>query len=425
MTAVNQRPIVQAIVAQHAEDTAALRVQRSVLVAAPHVELHRLARLDERLYAHLDGLMVAGDAGYRLAQEAIEVPGVGQLFALAVLAIERQDRPQIDRLLALVDALPDAARGLASAFGWVSSESLRGFTAPLLTGAEPLQRWLGIAACAAHRVDAGKPLDQALSAADARERALALKAAGTLGRTERVAACIDRLADPDPACRYHAAAAATLLGSEKPSAEALRGIALAGGPHSLRALELHLLASAPARAREVVRTLAADSSQRRRAIQAAGWAGDVQVVPWLIQQMQEPDHARVAGESFMLLTGANLAQLDLELKGDAPAAAGPTDNLEDGNVALDEDESLPWPDVAAVQAWWQRNADRFPVGVRCFAGAEATAAQCLQVLKTAGQRQRHAAALLLSLMKPGAALFNVAAPAPRQQRLLGLPVRVM
>jgi hypothetical protein len=29
------------------------------------------------------------------------------------------------------------------------------------------------------------------------------------------------------------------------------------------------------------------------------------------------------------------------------------------------------------------------------------------------------------LMRPGSVLFNIAAPAPRQQRLLGLPVRVM
>jgi hypothetical protein len=31
---------------------------------------------------------------------------------------------------------------------------------------------------------------------------------------------------------------------------------------------------------------------------------------------------------------------------------------------------------------------------------------------------------LLALMRPGSVLFDVAAPAPRQQRLLGLPVKV-
>jgi hypothetical protein len=57
-------------------------------------------------------------------------------------------------------------------------------------------------------------------------------------------------------------------------------------------------------------------------------------------------------------------------------------------------------------------------------GAAADEAHCQHVLRTGGQRQRAVAALLLVLMRPGSMLFNMAAPAPRQQRLLGLPVRV-
>ena len=47
-----------------------------------------------------------------------------------------------------------------------------------------------------------------------------------------------------------------------------------------------------------------------------------------------------------------------------------------------------------------------------------TPAHCLQVLATGYQRQRLAAAEHLSLLTPGTPLFNVAAPAWRQQRLL-------
>lgn len=68
------RPVIERVVTQHAEDAAVLRATRATLVRSPHVELHRLARHDERLYAHLDGLQVAGDEGHRIAQTALESP---------------------------------------------------------------------------------------------------------------------------------------------------------------------------------------------------------------------------------------------------------------------------------------------------------------------------------------------------------------
>ena len=61
-----RRPVIERVVTQHAEDAAVLRATRATLVRSPHVELHRLARHDERLSAHLDGLRVAGEDGFRM-----------------------------------------------------------------------------------------------------------------------------------------------------------------------------------------------------------------------------------------------------------------------------------------------------------------------------------------------------------------------
>jgi uncharacterized protein (TIGR02270 family) len=97
---------------------------------------------------------------------------------------------------------------------------------------------------------------------------------------------------------------------------------------------------------------------------------------------------------------------------------GPGDDPDDDDVAMDEDESLPWPDREKLEAWWQANARRFAPGTRCFVGAPLSPGHCLAVLRTGFQRQRIAAAEHLSLMSPGTPLFNTAAPAWRQQWLL-------
>jgi uncharacterized protein (TIGR02270 family) len=108
------------------------------------------------------------------------------------------------------------------------------------------------------------------------------------------------------------------------------------------------------------------------------------------------------------------------LRADRPKdfESGPTDNPEDGDVELDADDGLPWPDPEKVGAWWAANESRFQQGTRYFMGQPVTREHCVHVLKTGYQRQRILAAHYLCLLDPGTPLFNTSAPAWRQQRLL-------
>jgi uncharacterized protein (TIGR02270 family) len=134
--------------------------------------------------------------------------------------------------------------------------------------------------------------------------------------------------------------------------------------------------------------------------------------------MEDDTLARIAGESFTLLTGADLAALDLERKPPGTVPGGPSDDPADDDVALDADESLPWPDRARVERWWRQHADGMPLDRRSFMGQAPAPEPAAQVLREGTQRQRFVAARHLCLLVPGTRLFPVCAPSWRQQRLL-------
>ena len=258
--------------------------------------------------------------------------------------------------------------------------------------------------------------------ADAGLRATALHVAGRCARVDLVEHCMAALADADPRCAFEAARSALLLGDRSGSLAALEAVAVdAASPFQLTALRLALKLMPNARARTLLAALAQEPARTRALIQGIAIAGDPHYVPWLIARMQDLKLTRLAGEAFAFITGLDLAYLDLERKPPEGVELGPNDDPNDANVAMDEDDSLPWPDPEKITAWWQVNGVRFASGTRYFMGAVPAPASCREALKTGFQRQRIAAADYLTLLTPGTPLFNTAAPTRRQQRLLGLP----
>jgi uncharacterized protein (TIGR02270 family) len=410
---------VPIVIQQHHEVTVSLRHTRSVLVRAPHPRLNRLARLDERIAASLDGLSLAGGEGERLSRIGLEDPGAGAMFAATVLALESRNTAWLVQLLALAEAEPAARRGLVSAFGWVGAPTLRGITRSLLDSGEPMHRRVGMTACAMHGVDPGASLDEALASMQPEDVAHAPAVAAAIGRIDLLPACLRLLNGVPLEAAFPAARAALLLGDRGSSLQVLQGLSAdAEHPSRAEAIDLWLRVVDPQQGHDLLRLLAKEPSMARLLMRAIAAAGDTQFVPWLIRQMHQLPLARKAGETFSMLTGLDLAALDLERKPPEGAEFGPSDDAADGDVALDEDDGLPWPDPQRIEAWWQSRGASFAGGTRHFMGEPVSAAHCLSVLRSGFQRQRAAAAQHLCLLNPGTPLFNVAAPAWRQQRLL-------
>jgi uncharacterized protein (TIGR02270 family) len=270
-----------------------------------------------------------------------------------------------------------------------------------------------------HRVDPGLTSARRLEDPDPSVRARAWRTAGELGMTElRSTAATAATTDKNPPCRFWAAWSAVLLGTKGHALDLLKQAAIDPGSWELRAFQLSLQAMSIEEGRAFLQPLAQDAANIRRVIRGAGIAGDPIYVPWLIGFMADDPVARLAGESFSLITGLDFARLDLERKPPENFESGPNDDPDDPNVDMDEDDGLPWPDQKLIQQWWDANAHRFQPGVRYFMGEPLNRENCLRVLSEGYQRQRILAAHYLCLLNPGTVLFNTSAPAWRQQRLL-------
>jgi uncharacterized protein (TIGR02270 family) len=225
------------------------------------------------------------------------------------------------------------------------------------------------------------------------------------------------LKDEDPGCRFWCAWAAARMAADEPL-NVLADIAWNNLACADRALDLLLRRLDVPQANDWLHQFAKLPDRQRDLIRATGVIGDPLYIPWLIERMAEPVTARLAGESFSMITGLDLAYLDLDCAAPDDFDAGPNDDPADENVALDEDENLPWPDPGLIGQWWAANRSRFTVGTAYFLGLPKQSADWLLALSDAFQRQRRAAALELAIRQPDKAMFEVRARGRLQRRLL-------
>jgi uncharacterized protein (TIGR02270 family) len=401
------RPVLEHVVEQHAEEAAFLWTLRDAATGAPHYKRHHLARLDERVEAHVDGLRVAGEAGWRIALEQLERRcEKGELFAAGVLALESGDMRRIEPLVARAEAEPEARRGFVGAIAWCRPALLASTVRAWHASAAGFEQYLALCTCSVHRVDVGSRLSVRIGDKHALVRGRALRLAGELGRDEELQACLSHLDDPDPEARFRAAWSAVLMGDRGAALQTLGKIAIARDTHHLAALEVAVRAMGLDRGTRFVQAASRDLALRRTTVMALGHLGNPAAVPWLVSQMQHPHLARVAGESFAAITGADLSFDDMERSGvpDGADSASDAPGAEDGGAVQVDDDGLPWPDPALVEAWWSCVARKYAAGERHLAGQRLGLAACERTWAEGYQRQRRAAAYELALLHSAASL---------------------
>ena len=419
---VAESRVIESIVSQYAEESAFLWLLRDAAVRSPDYSIRELARLDSRIDAHLDGITVAGEHGWKVCVEELDWAEPGEVFAASAIAFASDDVARIQPILEAVRPDTNLARAMIAAIGFLPHAQVIDRISQLSGSHSPDLRFIGLSASAIHRIDPGTALNQSLESEEPRLRARAFRAAGELSRRDLVPQLRAGLKDNDQTARFWAAWALGVLG-ERGAVDVLREYATPEFVRWRDAINVASRIGDLATAQKWRSTLTSNDATVRQAVVAAGAIGDPVAIEWLIELMSDKNLARLAGESFTSITGADIALLKLELATPEDSEAGPTDDAEDENVEMDPDENLPWPDPSLVQAWWSQNKGQFAVGKRHLLGNVIAADSLAHALHTGKQRHRAAAAIEIMISQPNSPkpLFEVRAHSRAQQRLLAAP----
>jgi uncharacterized protein (TIGR02270 family) len=424
---VVRQPVSWDVMREHLAEAAFLWGHWERALVSPRYTLAEVAAgPEERLRAHIDGLVVGGaEVAERLLVPAL-VPVNDEaepVFAAAAALLAGGDP---ERTANLIGATRTADAAALSAIGRAFAlHPSRETTAALLAAAEadaglpPAAEAIVLDACRRTAVDPGAVLDRAMRGEDASAKAVALEIARRAGRftPELLGYFLKR--------RHRVAGEAALHSARRAGLAPAWNVALerAEGPEPSRDDLVCLAVAGEPERLELLFTLAGIAQHRRDALWALGYAGRVRGAEICLDLMADESCARLAGDAFSAITG-------LALAGELVATGAGEDEDEDEAEAEEDDEDggLPRPARAAVARWWSEQRSRFTVDTRYMAGTPATVERAIEVLASGPMHRRPALALELCARTAGEVDVDVADWAHRQQRALaaarvGRPVR--
>lgn len=295
-----QRIVVE-VVRQHVEQAAFLWAQRDTWSQEDPPDETVIAEIGQRLEINLDGLRIAATAAWPFVDRQLEdFSDKGEFFVAGWMAIEQEDAKRVESTIEAARKAEER-RGLIGALSWHKPQKIGKFVRDWLGAHDALLRYFGVAACLAHGVDPKQLLGRLVRDPDADTRALSLRLAGKLKRTDLAREMIAELEAADKGARLWAGWALTELGSGDLARAELRSSAVAGGSDALTALRAAVKAGPENGVRAWLGGLMKSPKTAPVAVRGLGMLGDHTVLPWLIERMKEPALAVAAGSSFLEL----------------------------------------------------------------------------------------------------------------------------
>jgi uncharacterized protein (TIGR02270 family) len=408
--------IIVDILEEHFEEAEFLWQQRENLLWSRVSTLDALADLEERLLAHVDGLVLGDEEAWALLEPKLFAGQQGEVFVAAIAALESANPARIQLVRdALAGAEEDILDGICHALRHTSCPDVENLVSPLLSSEAGAVRAAAIDVLSFRRISPATELLQAgLKAQDPLVVAAAARAAGRIRTVELKYALEPTWENPSPLVRLEAIRAGLLSGNEKAIGRCRTSV-LGRNEEAGEATILLGLAGHQQDVPVLVDALGA-ASLIRGAIVSLGYLGYVAAMDALIRCAADPELARPAGQAVQTLVGVNLEKENLALKGKA-AAAGTAVEADDGDEwQIDPDEDLPIPDPEKLKEWWRKNSSRFDTNTRYRHGRPCGLQGLIADLHTGTLAARHHTALEIAMIDPSRPLLETHAFAVRQRR---------
>jgi uncharacterized protein (TIGR02270 family) len=406
--------ILTDILEEHLEETDFLWSHRQSALADRASTLHRLAELEERLLAHLDGLVLSEDAGWQFLSPKLTEGSVGEAFAAAWVALASEHSRYLDALLAALNtANGPVLQGFRQAFCHAPGQHIVPLLTSMLSENVPTQRAMALDALSFRRsAIPDRQLKDALRDKEPQGATAALTAVGRLKKKTLLSSVEALLEAEQPNVRHEAMRAGLLVGSIKALSccrAAVQGKAEEGND----ALTFLGLVGQVDHARLLSEALY-QPQIARHAVSALKWLGYSSEIERLIPLAGNQKLAQLVGETVSRITGVDLVAEGLVLS-NPPIAGVPQRAGGEDEYLDDPDEGLPWPDSAKLSAWWKANASRFNTGTRYRNGRPHTREMLINTLQHGNLADRHQAAFELAILDPIGPLIETSAFSDRQQ----------
>ena len=387
---------VDAIIQRHATDAAFYWSQCDGASRSPLLTAERLQHFRYLLQAHLEGLQIAGEAGWQAAFKAFERwKGPSETFVCAWLALGEVDGAKFKAIWPLVAEQPERMlRGVISALAQIGDEPAARCIGRwgLSTGFPVLQ--VAALRAAAHRSELSATTLQDLFALgqaspDPHVQAASCRLARRLPGSTVLTSLTAMLGAPSNAVRAEAAIAllqhshasawqplAEALQSRAATLPSLTGWQQSQAMHSLSRW-VHYTGCHAARNSPTLLALR-DSLPERLALQLALYHGAASWLPWIRDRASSSAHARYAGWVWQCLTGIDLEAHHLCLMPES-------NDLQEGDP---QDAGLSLPAASRMP-----DTPTLPQDVAILLGQPVSPARLPQIIATAPCALAHLAKL--------------------------------
>lgn len=404
------------ILEEHLEEADFLLQQRENALSDRVYDLQGLAELEERLLAHLDGLLVGEKEAWKLLEPKLADGEFGEVFAAAFVALESKDSARIELVRKVFPEAEGAVmNGIRHALRHAPALDIDKVVRPQLGHKKGAVRAAAIDVLSFRRILLEKHyLRSSLNEDDPLVVVAALNAVARLRLSDLNAEVNTALGNHSAQIRAEAMRAGVLMKNEKVLNRCRKAV-LEGAEEAGSAMILIGLAGDPSDAALIVHGLE-EADLARHAVIALGLLGSVAAMEPLIARCSDPGLSRLAGDAIRTLSGIDLEKERLTApKTVSPQAAEP--DRED-DLETDPDEGLSHPDPEKIASWWKANAPRFDRNVRYRLGHPHGPQILLDRLRNGALPERHGAAFEWAMMNPANSFLETHAFAELQRRTI-------